>query len=146
LQAVRQFFRDAFNEFERDPHARNVFEIMRLRCEFIEETKPIFLRHRLLNVNANEHITRALQRARQLGQLRTDADPAACARAIQFLVDGALHEWIFSPGSMNLRRDAMAALDALLSGIAAGGMVASEASNGVVARPARARGARARRQ
>lgn len=144
LLAVREFFRDAFEEFERDPHSRNVLEIMRLRCECIEETRPIFLRHRRLNATANAHITRALQRARQLGQLRTDADPVAGARAIQYLVDGALHEWIFSPGAMTLRGDAMNALDVLLGGLAAGSTVASDATAGGSARPARSRTTRGR--
>ncbi len=144
LPALREFFRDALEEFERDRHARNVFEIMRLRCECIEGTKPIFLRHRRLNALALEHIARAMQHARQLGQLRPDANPVACARAIQFLVDGALHEWIFSPGTMTLRRDAMAAIDVLFEGITADGAVVVGAERGGTAHPTRSRKTRAR--
>lgn len=146
LQAVRQFFRDAFDLFERDPHARNVFEIWRLRCEFVEDTKPVFLRQQRLQAQANENITKALQRARQLGQLRDEADPATCARAICYLVDGALHEWISNPGTMTLRRDAMSALDALLDGLKSSSADVLGNAKAHATRPARARLARARRQ
>jgi TetR/AcrR family acrAB operon transcriptional repressor len=146
LQAIRQFFRDAFDQFERHPHARNVFEILRLRCEFVEDTKPLFLRNQCLQAQANENITKALQRARQLGQLRDEADPATCARAIHYLVDGALHEWISNPGTTNLRRDAMSALDALIDGLACSSTDALRGAKAHATRPARARLARARRQ
>jgi TetR/AcrR family acrAB operon transcriptional repressor len=119
VAALRRFFDDAFDAFEHDRHARNVFTILRLRCEQVRETRPIYDRQQRLKTSSNNQVTAMLQRARQLGQLRADVDPVRCARAIQYLVDGALHDWIQRPGAMSLRRDAMPALDVLLEGIVA---------------------------
>lgn len=139
LQAIRQFFRDAFDQFERDPHARNVYEILHLRCELFADTTPLFLRFQRLKTQASENITLALQRARHLGQLRNETDPATCARAINYLVDGALHEWISNQGTTNLHRDAMSALDTLLDGVTSSSADPLRNSKAHATRPVRAR-------
>lgn len=118
LRALRQFYRNAFDELARNPHARNTLEIVYLRCEYAEETKPIFARQQGSVAHAFARIAETLRHAQRLGQLREGSNPETCARTLQFTVAGALREWILNPTTISLQRDGMAAIDLLLSGLA----------------------------
>ncbi|HEX7115817.1 MAG TPA: TetR family transcriptional regulator [Steroidobacter sp.] len=121
LLALRAFYEHAFDEMVRTPHARNAIEITMLRCEYAEETKEIFARKRRVAAMALARIVETLRRAQRRGQLRKGVEPVSAARAIHFLVTGAVREWVLDPGKLSLPREGMAALDLLLDGIAAEG-------------------------
>jgi TetR/AcrR family acrAB operon transcriptional repressor len=119
LRALRRFYADAFGLLSRDSRARNVLEILHLRCEFVEETKRIVAHQQRATTVALSRITEVLRRAQSLRLLRAGVDPATCAIAIHFLILGVLREWALDPQTVSLKRHGLAALDVLFSGIAA---------------------------
>jgi TetR/AcrR family transcriptional regulator, acrAB operon repressor len=119
LNAVRRFYKRAFDEFARNPHARNAIEIVFLKCELVEETKPIFARKQRGGALALSRLTQTLKHAHRLKQLREGLNPETCAMAIHFAIVGALREWMLNPDSVSLQRDGTAALEILLSSFAA---------------------------
>jgi TetR/AcrR family transcriptional regulator, acrAB operon repressor len=127
LLQLREFYKSAFDEFACSSHARNAMEITMLRCEYAEETKPIYARHQRNTSIAVARITEALQSARRLNQLRAGADPAQCALTIHFVFVGALRDWLLKPDTISLQRDGMAALDIVLAGMAAEGALQTAA-------------------
>ncbi len=126
LLALRRFHDHALAEIANTPHARNTIEITLLRCEYADETEELFAQGQRATAQALTHMTTTLQRARKLGHLRDGIDPRAAARAIHFLIGGALRHWILSPNDMCLHREGMAALDMFLAGIAVEGVLAVE--------------------
>lgn len=118
---MREFFKQAFEEFVRNPHARNAIEINLLRCELVDETRSVLERQQKNAAQALSHMTEGFRQAQRLGQLRNDMDPATCAMALHWLVQGALREWLLNPDSMSLQRDGLAALEAALRGFAVEG-------------------------
>lgn len=126
LRAFRQFFKNAFDEFARDPHARNGLEIIQLKCEFVEETRPILIRQQRANAVALGHMRETFRNAQRLRQLREGLDPDVCARAIRYLLEGAVREWLLDPKTNSLQRDGLAALDAMLAGFAVEGALKDE--------------------
>lgn len=121
MRELREFFKNAFDEFARNPHARNAIEIGLLRCEFVEETKPVLVRQQKGASLALGHMTVAFRHAQRLRQLREGLDPAVCAMTIHWLIYGALREWLLNPKTVSLRRDGLAALDAVLGGFTVAG-------------------------
>ena len=126
LRAFRQFFKNAFDEFARNPHARNGLEIIYLKCEFVEETRPILIRQQRTNAVALGHMREIFRNAQRLRQLREGLDPDVCAMAIRYLLEGAVREWLLDPKTNSLQRDGLAALDAMLAGFAVEGALKDE--------------------
>jgi TetR/AcrR family acrAB operon transcriptional repressor len=118
LREFRQFFKNAFDEFARNAHARNGIEITLLKCELVEETRPILLRQQRVSAVALGHMKETFRNAQRLGQLRKGLDPEVCATTIHYVIQGALREWLLNPKAHSLQRDGLAALDATLGGFA----------------------------
>jgi TetR/AcrR family transcriptional regulator, acrAB operon repressor len=126
LRACRQFFKNAFDEFARNPHARNGLEIIQLKCEFVEETRPILIRQQRANAVTLGHMREIFRNAQRLRQLREGLDPDVCAMAIRYLLEGAVREWLLNPKTNSLQRDGLEALDAMLAGFAVEGALKDE--------------------
>jgi TetR/AcrR family transcriptional regulator, acrAB operon repressor len=126
LRAFRQFIKYAFDDFARNPHARNGLEIMMFKCEFVEETRPILLRQQRINAVALGHMREIFRNAQRLRQLREGLDPNVCAMAIRYVIDGAIREWLLNPKTNSLQRDGLAVLDATLAGFAVEGALRDE--------------------
>jgi TetR/AcrR family acrAB operon transcriptional repressor len=114
LESLRAFHRHVIGELQNNPHARVATEITLLRCEYVEDTAALLERYKENSARAQELVTRTLQRARELGQLRRELDPAACALTLHFIVMGGLRHWAVEPGRVDLSRDVLGALDATL--------------------------------
>lgn len=126
IRGLRDFFKNAFEEFESNPHARNVIEIGLLRCEFVEETRPILIRQQRGASVALAHMTEAFTQAQRLGQLREGLDPTVCGMAVHCLISGVLREWLLHPETFSLQRDGLAALDVVLAGFAVSGALQAD--------------------
>ncbi|MDY0066796.1 MAG: TetR family transcriptional regulator [Steroidobacteraceae bacterium] len=129
LIALRRSYKNAFEEFSRNPHARNALEIAMLRCELVDETRRILDRKQRGMARAIALLTEAFEHAQKLGQLRPGLSPIDCARSLRFLVIGALREWLLDPKAVSLQRDAFAAVDLMLRGFAAAGALEEESAD-----------------
>ena len=59
-------------------------------------------------------VTRALERARELGQLRPGVDPAAASRMLHISLTGALYNAMAQPEQYDLERDGLMVMDVVL--------------------------------
>jgi TetR/AcrR family transcriptional regulator, acrAB operon repressor len=121
LRALRQFYKDVFDDFARNQHFRNALEIIFLKCEFVEETRSILMRNLRQTAIAEALLREIFKNAGRLRQLREGLDPAVCATAFHYAILGAIREWLVTPKTHSLQRDGMAALDAMLAGFAVDG-------------------------
>ena len=122
LQAFRQFYKDAFDGFVRNEHARNAIEILFLKCELVAETRPILLRQQKNAAIALAQTREIFKNAQRLRQLRDGLDPTVCATTINYLLSGAIRDWLLNPNTHALERDGLAALDATLTAFAVDGL------------------------
>ena len=118
LGALRRFYANAFEEFVRNPHARNGVEISLLHCELADETRPIMNREQGIAAQTIARVTEALTQAKRLKHLRPQLDPAHCSMILHCCTIGLLREWVLRPDAIDLSRDGMAMVETLLSGFA----------------------------
>lgn len=122
IHALRAFYQHSFDEFARNPHARNTIEILMLRCELVRETQSILLRQKEAMTRTLNGAIDAFRRARQLGQLHEHLDPDTCAMAVHCLLHGIVKEWLLNPRMSALQREGMAVLDVVLDGFLRNGL------------------------
>ena len=139
LQALRIFYKDAFEQLSRDIHARNAIEITQLRCEMVEETRPIFARMQKTAGSIFDRQLETFKRAQRLEHLRDGLNAENCARTMHFIIQGALRDWVLNPKSTHIQREGLAALETALASFAVNSSVLT--GKGAAA-PARSRAGR----
>jgi len=122
ILALRMHCRLAFEEFTSNPHARNMIEIIVMRCELVEDTASILQRQQKSMKRGLDNASGAFRRAQQLGQLHEHLDPEACAMAIHYMMYGIIRQWLLNPQKMSPLREGMAALDAVMGSFLRGGL------------------------
>ncbi|HEY4541615.1 MAG TPA: TetR family transcriptional regulator [Noviherbaspirillum sp.] len=98
----------------RNPHSRKVFDILFHRCEFVDETDPVYARQTDVSQRGQKQLERTLMHAIARGQLPTDLDTKLATVALKAHLSGLLHTWLFNPRSFNLATQAERLVDACL--------------------------------
>ena len=75
-----------------DARRRRVFDILFLKCEFVEEMGPVMTRHQSNMREALAKLEEGVRNAISKGQLPTDLDPARAARVVHSMIGGALRD------------------------------------------------------
>ncbi|WP_313321288.1 TetR family transcriptional regulator [Stenotrophomonas sp.] len=102
------------SELANEPHLRDMMEIM-LRNDLSTESQAM---QRLQHDSIEEEMAifrRALERARELGQLRDGVDSSVVARILHAGMTGVLYSAMLEPCQFGLERDSREMMDALLS-------------------------------
>lgn len=97
-----------------DARRRRVFEILFLKCEFVEEMGPVMARHQSNIREGLERIEEGLRNAMSKGQLPADLDAARGARVLHSFVTGALHDMAILPGVFDVATYAERHVEAML--------------------------------
>ncbi|MES2535041.1 MAG: TetR family transcriptional regulator [Pseudomonadota bacterium] len=97
-----------------NPHSRKVLDIIFLKCEFGDAADPIRIREHECYVQGLERMQRILDNAIAMKQLPPDLDTRLAAIAIHAMVIGLIKNWLFSPASFDLAKDAEKLIDAHL--------------------------------
>ena len=139
LRTLRSFYKDAYEQFSRDIHARNAIEITQLRCEMIEETEAIFARMQKTATVSFERQLETFRRAQRLKHLRPGLDAENCARTMHFITQGVLRDWVLNPERTHIQREG---LDAIETALASFGVNSSVLTGKTAAAQARTRAAR----
>lgn len=97
LAGIEQALLRIFTVLEGDPSARETFEIMIFRCEYVAEFTPVLER---INGSCDDlaiKLQGAYRRAAERGLLRPGLDPALVAQETVYFLTGAVDRWLASP-------------------------------------------------
>jgi TetR/AcrR family transcriptional regulator, acrAB operon repressor len=100
----------SIQELAEDERARNMMEIM-LRNDLSAESQAMQDLQHESTLEELEIITLAFQRARDLGQLRNDADAATASRILHASLSGVLYSAMLEPELFDLMRDGAEVID-----------------------------------
>lgn len=94
LEGIRVALLRILTALEADPRAREVFQIMNSRCEYVAEFIPVLGR---IHASCDDFATKleqAYRRAAERGLLRPGLDPALLARDSVSFVTGTVDRWL----------------------------------------------------
>ncbi len=90
-----------FETLEASPEVREIFEIMTLRCEYVDEFAPVLQEVNRPCRDFLDRLREAYRRAAEVGSLRPGLDPEAMALDTVSFVAGLFNNWIAaSPGDV----------------------------------------------
>lgn len=97
-----------------NPQSRTVFDIIYLKCEFVDAGDPIWVRQQQGGKTAHANFQRIMRNAIAKGQLPDNLDvPLACS-ALRAMMVGLINNWLFTPGQFDLAADAARLVDGCL--------------------------------
>ncbi|MGH8806250.1 MAG: TetR family transcriptional regulator [Noviherbaspirillum sp.] len=114
LRAVWVFL---LNEMERNLHLRKVFEILFHKCEFVEQSDPIWLRQREAYRRGAGYIEQIVCKAIRKKQLPPDLDAKLACATLHASLNGLLNNWLFAPDSFDLTGNAGKLFDACIDAL-----------------------------
>jgi len=117
LGVIRQAAAQALAMVEQDGRCRRVFEILTLKCEYVEDMAAHVQRRQECRTGAREVFRLALENARTRGQVRPDLDCRLAAIALLAFVDGLILDWGLEPGAYSLAEQAGPMMDFFFSGL-----------------------------
>ena len=97
-----------------NPQSRTVFDILFLKCEFVDANDPIRVRRQEECTNALANFERIMANAIARGQLPEDLDVPLACRALHAMMRGLISDWLFMPARSDLAADAPRLVDACL--------------------------------
>lgn len=118
LRDLRETLRASLSDLANTSRVRCVIEVIELRSEVPAEGDAISDLRKAGMRKTHARISAAFERAAALGQLRPDMDPESCARSLHFVIYGALRMYLLDPEHIDLKRDALAAIDLVLRAVA----------------------------
>jgi TetR/AcrR family acrAB operon transcriptional repressor len=116
VQDLRAVILLSWRELSESPRLRCLLEIM-LRNDVSSESQQLRQVQAEGSAHMRQLMTDAFTRAARLGQLRPTVTPDHAARMFHITLTGVLHTAVFDPGSIDMYRDGMAALDTTLSAL-----------------------------
>jgi TetR/AcrR family acrAB operon transcriptional repressor len=114
LDQLRKTLVFLLQEAVNNPHSRKVLDIIFLKCEFGDAADPIRIREHECYLQGLERMQRILDNAIARKQLPADLDTRLAAIGLHATVIGLLQNWLFSPASFDLAKDAENLIDAHL--------------------------------
>jgi TetR/AcrR family acrAB operon transcriptional repressor len=112
LAHIREIFVWCMRNITADEHRRRVFDILFLKCEFVEEMGPVRERHQNNMRDGRERIERALRNAIDKQQLPAALDTRRATTLLHALFTGILHDSLMLPESVDPAQDSEALIDA----------------------------------
>lgn len=100
-----------------DAHVRKVFGILFHRCEFIDDADLTLSRQQESFHACTDNIEHILKNAIVKEQLPADLDTRLAANLFHASWSGLLNNWLFSPDSFDLARDAEKFVDACIGSL-----------------------------
>ncbi len=121
LEGIRRWSTKTMGLLLSDEKAARIHTILFHRCEFVEETNPLFEMECSQTRAHFEAVSHQFERARAMGHLRTDIEPAEAAFAHYSLCLGMYTSSLREPwlNAIDLRVPHAAAIDALIRGMRA---------------------------
>jgi len=102
---------------EQDARCRRVFEILTLKCEFVDEMASHVQRRQECRQGVRDVVRQVFENARRRGQVRADLDAELAATAMLAYIDGLILDWGIEPESYSLAEKAGPLMDLFFSGL-----------------------------
>jgi TetR/AcrR family acrAB operon transcriptional repressor len=112
LGRLRDIFIWCMRNIALDAQRRRVFDILFLKCEFVEEMGPVRERHQTNMREGLAHIEQGLRNSVDRGQLPAALDMRLAATILHSHFTGILYDSLMLPDSMDLKNDAERLVDA----------------------------------
>ena len=116
LAPVERFLRHVLDAVANDETARRTFEIMLLKCEYVDELAPELARQLQGWRELEANLRRLYARARRDGALRAGLTPASAALGTCVFVAGLVRLWLLDEGGTLLRARARRLIAAHVAG------------------------------
>jgi TetR/AcrR family acrAB operon transcriptional repressor len=100
-----------------DPRRRRVFDILFLKCEFVEEMGPVMARHQNNMREGLSKLEVGLRNAITKGQLPADLDTKLAASLLHAFVGGSLRDMLFLPDATDFGKHARQLVDAMFDAL-----------------------------
>jgi len=100
-----------------DAQRHRVFDILFLKCEFIEDMEPVARRHQAALREGLEQLENGLRNAISRGQLPADLDPVHGARMVHATIGGLLRGAALLPDLFDVAANAGRMVDAMLDAL-----------------------------
>lgn len=97
-----------------NPRSKMVFDIIFLKCEFVEANDSIWSRQQAGCSKALANLARTMENAIGRAQLPEDLDVPLACRLVQSTLVGLINNWLFMPASFDLAAEASRLVDACL--------------------------------
>jgi TetR/AcrR family transcriptional regulator, acrAB operon repressor len=114
LGRIRDIFIWCMRNIALDDQRRRVFDILFLKCEFVEDMGPVRERHQTNMREGIEKIERGLRNAVDKGQLPAMLDTRHATTMLHALFTGILYDSLMLPESIDLKNDAERLIDSCL--------------------------------
>ncbi|WP_206997459.1 TetR family transcriptional regulator [Trinickia mobilis] len=95
-----------------DPQRRRVFDILFLKCEFVEDMGPVMARHQTNMRDGLQKIEGGLKNAVSKGQLPADLDTQKAATILHAFVGGFLRDMLILPDKIDIAAHSEQLVDA----------------------------------
>jgi TetR/AcrR family acrAB operon transcriptional repressor len=112
LQSIASSMIEILYLIENDDVARTTFEIVMLKCEYVDEFASLDLQVIKTGCAFMQQLTRSYENARKRGLLRDDLDPAQCALDSYLFMKGLMQLWLSDHDAVIVRSQARAAIEA----------------------------------
>lgn len=112
LGAVERFLRGVIDRIATDLQTRRTFDILSLKCEYVDEFRPELKRHARRCQDLMSKFASVYERARGMGEMRRDIAPEIAALGTCVFVTGMLRMWLIDEDHSLLRPE----VDALIAG------------------------------
>ncbi|ALT00232.1 TetR family transcriptional regulator [Lacimicrobium alkaliphilum] len=117
LQSVRDIMIRSLQIVGESEQHRRVLSIVFHRCEYIDELNPAVHEQEKLDMEVQQTLERAFERARQSGQLNPDVSPGLAASALHAYISGLIGKFLLTPNQCDLSQSAPALIDCFLDGV-----------------------------
>jgi len=97
-----------------NPRSKMVFDIIFLKCEFVDANDSIWRRQQEGCSQALVNFSYMMENAIGRQQLPNDLDVPLACRMVQSMLVGVINSWLFTPGSLDLAKEAPRLVDACL--------------------------------
>jgi len=118
LAFLRSGSLSVLNRIADDMQTRRVFDIVKHKCELVDDMALARERHLESRAGCLSQIEEGVRAAISQGALPTTLDPRNAAIGLHALVDGLISNWVLDPASFSLRDEAEKLIDIYLAGLA----------------------------
>jgi TetR/AcrR family acrAB operon transcriptional repressor len=103
LGAIERFLRGVIDRIATDLQTRRTFDILSLKCEYVDEFRPELKRHARRCRELMSKFASVYGRARSMGEMRRDLTPEVAALGTCVFVTGMLRMWLIDEDHALLR-------------------------------------------
>jgi TetR/AcrR family acrAB operon transcriptional repressor len=106
LDGIERFLHGVIDQVIADRETRQTFDILSLKCEYVDEFVPELKRHVRRCSELRTRLAAVYRRARRIGVMRDDVEPATAALGTCVFITGLIRLWLMDREAQVLRSEA----------------------------------------